>query len=217
MTVYDGDSRRKGSITVEAAIVIPVVILSIVAIIYIVLIMFQKAYMQAVADDAASRGAAAWNRSFNSLETLKVEKDSLGTRGLYWRIYDTEKASRQQAVEEYMNRKYERYGILREIGRQSKVELKDYVIYKKLAVSMESSFRVPISGLLDMFGIDSQYTIKVRSEAVVNEPVEFIRNTDFILDMERKLERRYPALKNLGDKTRGIMDQIKEKILELLR
>jgi len=217
MTAYSGDSGRRGSITVEAAIVIPVVILSIVAIIYIVLIMYQKAFMQAVVDDAASKGATAWDRSFNSLETIKVEKENLGSRGLYWRIYDSEKASRQHVVEEYMNRKYERYGILREIDRQSRVELEDFLIYKKLTVSLESSFRIPVGGLLDMFGIDSQYTIKVRSEAVVNEPVEFIRNTDFILDMERKLERRYPDLKNLVDETRGVMDKIKKKILEMLR
>jgi hypothetical protein len=217
MIVRCGASARKGSITVEAAIVIPIVILSIIAIIYIVFIIYQKAIMQVAVDDAASRGATAWDKSFNSLETIKVEKESLGDRGLYWRIYDSEKTSRQQVVTEYLDRRYGRYVILRESGRQSNVELKDYIVYKKLIVTMESSYRLPIDGLLDMFGIGNHYTIKVRSEAVVNEPVEFIRNTDFILDMERKLERRYPALKNLGDKTREVMDKIKNKIFELLR
>ncbi|HHW48862.1 MAG TPA: hypothetical protein GXX14_09630 [Clostridiaceae bacterium] len=210
-------SAQKGSITVEAAIVIPVVILSIVVVIYIVLIMYQKAYMQAVADDAASRGAAAWDKSASSLETIRVEKENLGDRGLYWRIYDPEKTSRQKAVEEYLDRKYGRYGILRESSRWSMAELKDYIIYKKLVVTMENSYRLPIGGLLSMFGIDGYFTIKAKSEAVVNEPVEFIRNIDFLIDMERKLERRFPALKNLGDRTREIMGEIKDKIFELFR
>jgi len=217
MFTLNGISARKGSVTVEAAVVIPVVLLSIMAVIYIVLIMYQKTYMQAIADDAASRGAAAWGKSFGSLETVKVEKESLGDRGLYWRIYDAEEASRQQAVAEYMDKKFGRYGMLREINRQSKVELKDNTVCKKLVVSMESSYRLPIGEFLDMFGIDDHYTIKVKSEAVVNEPVEFIRNVDFIIDMERKLERRYPALKNLGDKTREVFSKMKDKIFELLR
>lgn len=39
-----------------------------------------------------------------------------------------------------------------------------------------------------------------------------MRTTDFILDIERELAEKYPEIKNLGEKTRSTLREIKERL-----
>jgi len=103
------------------------------------------------------------------------------------------------------------------IGSESKtvnVNLDDFIVYKKLTVTINDTYRLPIAKFLHVFGDGGVYSIKVNSEAVVSDPAEFIRDTDFLLDVESELEEKNPGLKNLGEKTREILDTIKNKAAE---
>lgn len=207
--------EESGSITIEAAIIVPIVIFSIIVIMYISLLLYQQACLQSVANNVASRGAETWGRSITSIETGRVRIDDLNNKGLYWRIFDSDKETQENNVREFLINKSDRFSLLKEIRKTIDIELKDYIVYKKLIVTVQATYNLPVAEFLQVFGLKKDYIVKVESEAVVNDPVEFIRNIDFIVDIERKLEMKYPGLRDLGDKTRNIISGIKEKIHEL--
>lgn len=210
--------NQRGSIVVEASIVVPFIILSIISVIYIALLLFQHAYMQTLADSAAERGAVIWsNKSKDIIIAGKLGIDDLGREGLYWRLIDPDKQDKESKVTGYIDSKMGGYNLLHGIDKKVTVELKDYIVYKKLVVRTESTYRLPLGNLLHMFGFEQYYKVSGESEAIIDDPTEFVRNVDFVLDTERELESRYAGIRDMGEKMRGIIDSIKDKIYKFFK
>ena len=204
-------SNNRGSMAIEASLVVPVIILFIVSVMYIGLLLFQQAHMQACADDAAERGAAVWDDKEKNIEIGKVGIQDLGADGLYRRlIFDKE--PRIDKVMGYLQSKSAGYDLLPGGSKAMKVELKNYPVYKKLIVRIEGMYRLPLGNLLQIFGFSRDYVVKAESQAVVEDPAEFIRNVDFLMDLEKEVENNHPEIKDVGNKSRGIMAGIKDKI-----
>lgn len=210
-------SGQKGSMVVEASIVVPIIILAVIAILYICILLYQKAIMQSLADKAAELGAAAWSSGSSDFETGRLRIDELGKVGLYWRIFDLQSENKKSRVWNFVESKLAVKNVFQGFDPEVDIELKDYILYKKLVVTIRRNYPIPLGKLLEVFGFQRYYTVSVRSEAVIKEPVEFIMNTDFILDTERELEAKYPELKDLGDKTRELISNIKGKINDFFK
>jgi len=201
---------EKGSFTVEASIVAPIVILSIIAVILIGLILYQRAVLQSTADKAVQAGAASWESLSSDTATGKTTIDELDDNGLYWRLFEADREAKTAKLEKFAEELLVKKNILKPESSSVSVVIRDYTVYKRLELTIENFYRVPGSAVMRIFGSDGKLRLKVISFAVVDDPAELIRNTDFILDIEKELENKYPALKNLGDKTRGIFNKIKD-------
>lgn len=208
-------SGERGSLTVEASIVIPVVILSIFAFINLSLLLFRQSHLQAAADIAARQGALSWRNIKRDIETGRISVDNLNEPGLYWRLYDSRSKDKEERLLDYLDAKAKRGEILAAANTDMSVNIRDYVIYKKLEVKLEHSYKIPGANFLRMFGFNEYYKITARSEAVVNDPVELIRNMDFIIDVEKELEEKHPGIKNLAEKTRGVLKEISGTLKKL--
>ncbi len=205
-----------GSITVEAAIVVPVIILSLVAIIYASFLAFQKAYLQLLADRTAERGAHFWKNRYANIETGRDYKTCPEGMELYWWIWDTSNDEKRAKVESYLENRAGRYSIIKSADRKAHVSLLNYIAGKKVRVAIEESYVIPGASLLKAFGIRDKYKIRVVSEAVIRDPDEFIRNVDLLIDVERELEEKFPGLKATGDKVRGVIEDMHDRIKKLL-
>jgi len=206
--------KNRGSITVEASLVFPLVVLIVFGVMYISMLLYQQSYAQAVADSAACYGAAAFNNSGRDIETCGLLQKDLSRDGIYWRLYDSKKRQKQDKTGGYVDRHLDEYNILN--GIQSvDVEIQDMVVYKKLRVNIECRHRIPIGRLLKLVGMSEYYTIHTEAEAVLNDQAEFIRNTDFIIDLEKELENGNPEVKKLGDNVRGIIKKIQGKAIDI--
>lgn len=210
--MFWANKSQKGSATVEAAILAPIVIMSIIAVIYIGILLCERCSIQAAADTASEAGSAGW-RHFNSdAETGKMHIDEIKTDGLYWRIIDSRKKLKsEKAAESAYNYRYGQL-VAKPENKLVSAEMIDYVIYKKLSVKLEQEYSVPVPGFFYVFGMTDKLTINTASASVVNDSAELIRNTDFIIDLEKELEKRNPAIKDIGDKTRSAIQKIKEKV-----
>ncbi|MGI6777003.1 MAG: TadE family protein [Acetivibrionales bacterium] len=207
----------KGSISVEASIIIPVIILTVTAVVYMAVFWFSHSGVRAVAGKAAERGAESWHCISSTITTGKRNIHSMGREKLYWRLYDSDKELKLKKVEEYALDEFYRYSIIKPLNVSIDAEVREYVIYKKIFVTIECTYRVPAAGLLKIFGFKDTYMIKAQGEAVVNDQPEFLRNTDFIVDLERELENKYPGLKDFADKLRSTLNNTKQKIRELIK
>lgn len=198
----------------EASLIFPIVILCIFALIYMCLLLYQKVYIQSLADNAAQRGAATWDNPEKNIELGRVKKAHLKEDGLYWQIKEKigfDAVSKKERLKKYINERLNTYSVLK-ADSQVNVELIDYIIYKKLVVSIRSDYKIPISNLLKIFGISQYFTVQVESEAVINEPMEFIRNTDFLLDTGKEIIEKNPQLKGVSDEMNNYFQNIRKMI-----
>ena len=211
------NNSKKGSITVEASIVTPIVILSIIAVILMGLILYQRAVLQSVSDKAVQTGATSWENLAADIATGKTTQNDLTDNGLYWRVFEEDSEGKIAKIKEYTEALLIRKNILRPESSVTSINIKNYIVYKRLELTVENTYKMPGRAVMRLFGSDGKLRLKVTSFAVIDDPAELIRNTDFLLDIEKELENKYPGLKNLGDKTKGILGKMKdgmEKFME---
>lgn len=209
-------SRNKGSITVEACIIVPITILSITALIYIGIILYQTAQIRSAVDMAAEAGAAAWSDKSADTGTGRTDVSGSESGGLYWRLVDGGKDEKLGKITRYAKKALEKGRLLKPATTNVSADVRDYIVYKKLEVSVENTYGLPFGSLLKMFGGAGRFTIKTKSEVVIDEPAELIRNVDFAIDLEKELEDRFPEVKSLREKTRDALSGVKGKINEFL-
>lgn len=206
--------RINGSITVEASIIVPIVILSIAAAIYAGLLLYQRELVHTAASMASEAGAACWASGTAELVTGKPAREGSEEFRLYRRLYDSNKESRLEAIEQYALSLAARNELVKPVESSAEATVKDYAVYRRLEVSISKKYNLPVGKFLKLFGGSDSIVISVKSVSTINEPVELIRTTDFIVDFERKLEDKFPGMKKLGEKTRKAMNDIKDKIGE---
>lgn len=208
---------KRGSITVEASIIVPVVILAIAAAIYIGLLLYQRSLVQSAAESAAEAGAMAWVSGTFELGTGKPMDGSFDDFALYRRIFDSDKKSRLESIEQYALDAAERHELVRAVNSSADAVVKDYVVCRKIEVTMQKEYKLPLGKFLKVFGGNDTIHMTVKAVSAMDEPTDLIRNTDFIIDIEKKLENRFPELKDMGDKTRNAMNELKEKLEQFIQ
>jgi hypothetical protein len=204
--------NQNGSIVVEAALIVPLIILSLVAIIYIALLLYSHAHMQTTANWAVERGASTWSNKSKDFETGKIEIEDLNANSLYWRLVDNSAREKIDGIIDHTQKKAEANNLLAGSEEQVTAAIKDYIIYKKLVVNTQDRRALPLGNILGIFGMSKYYTISAQAQASVYDSAEFVRNIDYILFLEKQLEETYPAAGNTGKKIREILDGIKDII-----
>lgn len=211
-----GNAGTRGSITVEASIIVPLVILAIAAAIYIGLLLYQRALVQSAAEQAAEAGAIAWSTGTFELRTGKPMEDSFEKFALYRRLFDSEKESRLESIEQYALSAAGHHEIVRAVNTDVQAVIKDYVVCRKIEVTIRKEYNLPFGKFLKLFGGSNVFEITVKVVSALDEPAELIRTTDFIIDIEKKLEKQFPELNDIGDKTRNVLNEIKDKLDEFM-
>jgi hypothetical protein len=199
---------QKGSITAEASIIVPLVILCLAAVIYIGLLLYERSLVQSAAETAAEAGAAAWASGTDAIGTSRPAEEF----ELYRRIFDSGKEERLKKIEEYALALSSRNEIVPSSGSSAVAEIKDYAVYRKLEVTVEKDYKMPLGRFVMLFGGSDTITISVKAVSTINDPAEFIRTADLVIDAEKKLEERFPELKEISDKTRQAMNDLKDRL-----
>jgi hypothetical protein len=202
-----------------------IIVLDIVALIYICILLYQQAYLKSIANHVAERGAACWsNISKMEIDTngyrLKTGKLNDSKELLKADLYWSDKEEKINRLKKYTIYKIKRNNILESqiskvdmddiMNSKDKVDIciKDYIVYKELNVVIKDSYKIPLGDILRCFGFDNRYDINVNARAVINDPMEFIRNTDFIINTLDE----YEATSEILSKYKVTLDKIKENI-----
>ncbi len=207
---------NKGSITVEASIIVPLVILSIVGAVYMGLVLYQRVLVQSAAEAAAEAGASAWPSGTCNVVLVKPDKESFEEFKLYRRLFDSDKESRLENIEEYALNMAQRHELIQAVESSAEALVKDYAVYRKLEVKICKRYKLPLGKFMKMFGGSDTFKIEVKAVSTIDEPVELIRTTDFIIDIEKKLENQFPQIKNLGEKSRSTINEIKGRLEQFM-
>ncbi|MDI3477149.1 MAG: hypothetical protein PWQ59_674 [Thermoanaerobacterium sp.] len=182
MKPLKNNTCNKGSLSVEASLVFPIVIFVMIAVIYICLLLYQNVLLQVVVDKAVERAAANMNemKIVKSLDTGEIHSEDLKYLELYRRFFHT---VQEEVIKKYAQEELRKYNLLDTYSPEEiKVKEVNYIIYKKLTVEIRAKYKIPVDNIKKMLGIDEGYTVKIMSSSSDKDPAELIRNTDFIMD-----------------------------------
>ena len=208
-------NNERGSFTVEAALVFSTVFFCLLALIYMSLLLYQQVRLQSVASMAAQRGALVWSNPARDMYITRLTQQNLAGGDLYWRIIDTRQDEKKNKISAFIKTQAGSRNALNSVnGEIQPPSLEDYIIYKKLEVTVSKSYKIPVGNLLKAFGLSDEFRLTATDSAVINEPAEFIRNTDFLIDTGKEIDRKLKL--NLAEKGAGILDTVK-KALEKLK
>ena len=202
--------ESKGFVALETSIVFFVSFLVVLMLFSMVHIMYEQVRLNSLARDAASRGAVIYSVLSKDMDTGRIGNEVYETGNVYWRLFNSGKAERTARINDYLERK-----LNKNIASTEKysddvinVTVKDYYIYKRIRVDIETQYKAPLGSVMRLFGLDYPYTIRASAEAAVSEPAEMIRNVDFVVDVLEKSK----AVRNFEEKWSKGIDKLTELI-----
>lgn len=201
--------REEGYFTVEVTLVFTVILFAIMLIIFVGVVLYQQVNLQSVVDKTASRGAIMYSSGTLNMDTeIKDFKECNPYRYFFNGSY---KNQAQEKIEENLVQNIGFYNVYKSQNENTKVEIKDNIISRKITVSASKEYKFPIISAANTFGVKSPFNIEVSAESEVNDPAEFIRNTDLCTDAIKAT----PSGQKFITKASEIKDKIQEFISKL--
>ncbi len=210
-------TSSQGSMTIELAIIFPVIIYALITVFYLLLVLYQYAAIQALVDRTAMNSGLAWAKlnGVGDPEGLLHEgeisinevKDSL-----YWRlgIFDNGDA-KAELITQYLQEELENYQLLTPKEGVVNVKLNNYLLYQKITIQVKLRYQSPFPFINLMMGKkEADYQLIVRSEARVKDSSEMIRNIDLASDLLEEFE----VTANLKHKYFDAINQTKQKVYD---
>ncbi|MFC0526019.1 TadE/TadG family type IV pilus assembly protein [Pontibacillus salicampi] len=189
--------RETGNFTIEASLIFPVLLILTLCLIFFSLVIYQKAMMYYSANTIADRLAFTWDNSKKDWETGEFAADDYTTQdggdGLYWRITGNNFLHQFGAGNlglgnsSLANEKIDP-GRIGEIpfGAEPEITFENDMLTNKINVTLTAPIHIP-EYTKNLFGLEG--SMEVTASKVVTEPVEFMRNVDFLLYLGEELKK----------------------------
>lgn len=227
--------KRTGVITVEAIMVMPIVIGVILLLYSIIVIQYNNILFRTAAIQATNRIAANWSqidgRDYTILDEDKnpvivfsgqtsVTPGRTGKNVITSASYQENdpyatilglvnvgEKSKMQKAENYldymMNQAYgERFDLLeleRESDPEKKIGALEVIFGGNFKVTVTNTYRNALLDIMKGFGYDLSKSNTVTIKASFNDPVEFIRNIDFVKEMIQDAKEKKADGNKAGD------------------
>ncbi len=217
--------NNRGSMTIEAVWIVSTLILIIAGIVFAFMLMYQKTLLAQAATNAAQQGAEIWadpRRDMSRGLTGEDEKLKLGE--LYSALVDfgTEYEATLQVLEDAgkapeegkgaQEQKFNRIrqmvcdelyrGLLKPKDTKLRIDFGNTVLERKITVTIQQEIRIPLGGIMNLFGNNKTITLTGTGTSVVADPAEYIRNLDLGLEYAHRaadatgLKEKLTALKD---------------------
>lgn len=181
-----------GSITVEAAFVMPIVVFTIFALIYLAFYLHDMCRIQAVMDKTLHKAGISVKHE-GDLETGAVAYENISDRGVFYLIFgDTEEEETQ--IREYLTQQLSE-GLFLSTISSIDVDVGKF----NMDISIKADTEVSLPGVRYLF--EPVSITEIEGSYPVHDPAETIRRTEVILDT--------------GSSIKGV-DELKEKIEDFL-
>lgn len=200
-------NSQSGSLTIETAMIFSIVFFMVIALIYTAMLMYQYAYLQSLASRAAQRGAAIYPESCKDMFIGSIYVADMQNNDPYDDIFNSRKDIKDGRVNNFIKVQAGNYSLFEEKQPQIAVESRNYIFCQNIKVTISSEYKLPAGDLLKVFGLGSSFSLTASSEALVNNPAEFVRNTDFIAETASNI---------ISESASGQNSNIKENLSKVL-
>lgn len=184
--------NREGSFTIEAALVFPIILFSLLILMFFCMYLYQGVVLGQAAIVAAERSAYSWDNSYRNARTGSYEDNKYDS--LYWRLsedgvlqgvfgwgaFSSEaiqlKLPYEGSVSQVLTFK-KLFNTAQELpsGMNGVMEYDNKLLYRKVSVSLNQ-----LLTLMPLEGTIGDLTQTGQAESYVVDPVEWIRTVDLI-------------------------------------
>ncbi len=207
--------NERGAVSViEAAIIYPVVILTVAVMLYIGIYIYETALLKDKAENTAVQAAKSISfAGYNELSEGEYNTSDNISFSLINSAYEDNKPYRyivKGKVSDKFSKDAADYAsglIISSDSVNCDIEVKRHLLNREVKVTINKNIAMPqMFSLLEM---NAEYGIHVCASALTSDPAEFIRNTDFTVNTVTYLSERF----HINEK----LQPLREKITELLR
>ncbi|AGC68427.1 TadE-like protein [Thermoclostridium stercorarium subsp. stercorarium DSM 8532] len=199
----------RGAVTVEYAVIFPIVIVCIFIIIHIGMLYYQHCLMQTVASKCVRSMALLWGYDPDeiNIETGITDRNAYVSEALYWQLITDKNKRGEKAAQAVLNELMSKSVIKPSGGFDVEMTYNNYIIFKKIGLCIRADYVLPFGDLLELVGLPGRTRMEVYSETMVHDTQDFIQNTDYLLQIyeesgarnwvEEKVEPLLNSLKNI--------------------
>lgn len=202
--------NQRGSLMIEAILVLPVVILLICLIYQLAIIQYHNTVSRAEAMRVANRTAMAWNLIGGTehnilLEDIKDINEKSGKNAIDTRNYTehnpyrfflelfTAGSQKKQNISSYLSTNMDAIGdmacgITSEDTSQISSDSAVHFFNRYVSVRIDNVYANPLQTVLDNLGLQVGTQYSVTARARLTEPAEFVRNMSFIEELIQKMK-----------------------------
>ena len=193
--------KADGSVTVESAFVIPVVLLTVCLILYMTILLFERCMLINSTNYAAIMASSSWKDP----DSLDIDWNNYN---LYWRIFDEMALTKSNKAAQNTEAYYKLLGLKGFTVVNSYADYRNSII-KSIETGIFSRTVFPEQIIMKQFNLSSAYGLKINSCSIIPDFSEFIRNIDFVIDIEKELEENSPEFKNFAKNYNEILEKIR--------
>lgn len=185
------NKKVHGSFTIEAVFVMPIVLFTVVSVIYLSFFLYDYCRIQGIADTILHKGALNLKHEAD-FETGNVFYEEIGNQGVFYQLSGISD-SKIDMIENLLSAKLSK-GLL--VTKITNIEVSADIL--KVVIKIEGKLNIPIKGVAQMFSVDRIFMVEVKGK--LHNPANTVRISEVILE--------------LGSNIKGL-DKLKNKVKTL--
>jgi len=180
---------RGDAIVVEATILFPIIIMIFAALVLLAMYLPQRAVLQNAAQVAAYAVATEHSDTW-------IVSDNNGNLGPLlvrpYNVYGAAFRSPSPGKAEAIAKNVSARSLVSTQGEVKAVaKIKNYLVYQEVVVTVSQTIRMPGAEALRFIGFPTELNIVQEAKAVVQNPDEFVRNVDIVMDLTEWLLAKF--------------------------
>jgi len=205
-SAHFAENKIAGAVTVEYAVVFTIVIICILILVYVGMLYYQQCLMQAVVSENVRSLAFLWGFDPGSIDMKAglTGKDAYVDESLYWHIFTDTDKRKNKAAQAVQNELMSKSVIKPHGGFDVEVTFRNLIIHKRVGISAKAVYSMPFKRFFEYLGSSGYVMIKAHCETTINDPQDFIQNTDYLIQIyeesgfkDRVLEKLEPLVNTL--------------------
>lgn len=156
--------KNKGVLTIEAALIMPLVMYVVFIMIFTFLFIYSRVYLALSVDHVVAQVTAQWYSRGSDFDTIKSGKNSIIAEA-FATAFSTDK--KVAIVKTKLKDKVDS-GIPMKVDFSSDVSVFPYVVGEQMTIKTNCTYKLPLSGLFKFFGMTKDGMVHDSNTKVVN-------------------------------------------------
>jgi len=189
---------RRGSVTIEAALVVSALLSALAVLIFSFMIMYQQVLLSRTASLAAQEAAQLWVQDNSLYYRLFADDVLAGDQEIIYSGFATAENGGALAGLSFYQRKFAQIKKLAAAPLQKtiskpqattiKINYDNSLLTRRIHVTINQELAIPLGSLQSFFADKDTLTLTGVGRAVIAEPVGYIRNIDLALEYGTKFK-----------------------------
>jgi len=203
-------TQDTGSMTIELAIIFPMIICVMIVIFYSLMLYYQQVVTRSVVDETLNQVSLIWGRlrEGESAQGLLQQGELSGTKeAIYWQmgVFD-HKQEKKQLIEAHVREQLEKSQLLTPKSTVVEISFSNYFIFQRVGITAALTYDPPFP-FIDYFIAGR---LRVTSTSLVKEQTEIIRNVDFAGDLLEEFQTTQKLKAQYFEKMKEAQRKVKD-------